>query len=70
MAFFDPFTAMGGAGMMERWVAQDPPLAFKDHTHLTSRGYEMEADLLVDAILAEYKAWREKQKDDPPHPSR
>ncbi|HSD87794.1 MAG TPA: GDSL-type esterase/lipase family protein, partial [Kofleriaceae bacterium] len=58
VAFFDTFAAMGGGDLMDTWVTSDPKIAFKDHVHLTSLGYERWADLLTGAILDDYDRWR------------
>jgi hypothetical protein len=43
---------------MHAWVIAEPKIAFKDHVHLTSLGYERWADGLSGAVLAEYARWR------------
>ncbi len=58
VAFFDTFAAMGGADLMHSWVIAEPRIAFKDHVHLTSLGYERWADGLTGAVLDEYARWR------------
>lgn len=58
VAFYDTFAAMGGGDLMHTWVTSDPKIAFKDHVHLTSLGYERWADGLTGAVLDEYARWR------------
>jgi lysophospholipase L1-like esterase len=53
-AFFSLLSAMGGEGSMARWVAESPPLAIKDHIHLTARGYERVGGALASELLAAY----------------
>lgn len=43
-AWFDLFAAMGGAGTMTRWVAANPPLAWKDYMHFNERGSRIVAE--------------------------
>jgi len=45
-AFYDLFSAMGGAGSIERWATERPALAQPDRVHLTSAGYRMVAERL------------------------
>ena len=58
VAFFDTFAAMGGGDQMAAWALADPPIAFKDHVHLTKLGYERWADALSGALLEDYDRWR------------
>lgn len=58
VAFFDTFAAMGGADQMHGWVIAEPRVAFKDHVHLTSLGYQRWADALTGALFEEYGRWR------------
>lgn len=50
-AFWDQRQAMGGPGAIFTWVQADPPLAFRDHVHLTTRGYDQLADELFAALI-------------------
>jgi hypothetical protein len=52
--FFSLYRAMGGEGSMARFVAETPPLAIKDHIHLTARGYEKLGAALATEILEAY----------------
>ncbi|HEY5948142.1 MAG TPA: GDSL-type esterase/lipase family protein [Kofleriaceae bacterium] len=58
VAFFDTFSAMGGADQMHAWVIAEPRVAFKDHVHLTDIGYGRWADSLSGALLEDYGRWR------------
>jgi len=58
VAFFDTFSAMGGPDRMHGWVTAEPRGAFKDHVHFTDGGYQMWADALSGAVLADYDRWR------------
>lgn len=58
VAFFDSFAAMGGADMMDLFYQQDPPLAYRDHTHFTTRGARLWADLFLTQLLESYDKWR------------
>jgi lysophospholipase L1-like esterase len=57
-AFWNTFEAMGGEGSMGRWVRAKPQLAGGDLTHPTPLGAEVLGDMLSDAILSAYDAWR------------
>jgi len=57
---------MGGGELMHTWVTSEPKIAFKDHVHLTTLGYERWADMLSGALLEEYAHWR-KSQGLPPH---
>jgi lysophospholipase L1-like esterase len=57
VAFFDTYLAMGGSGSMELWTRQAPPLAQRDHTHLSKEGYEANADALFDALMRSYERY-------------
>lgn len=58
VAFFDTFTAMGGADRMDGWFLAEPKLAYKDRVHFTDLGYQRWADELLAAMLGAYDAWR------------
>jgi lysophospholipase L1-like esterase len=58
VAFFDTFAAMGGADQMGNWAANEPKVAYKDHTHFTDLGYGRWADALETALLAAYDRWK------------
>ena len=59
-AFWNLYEAMGGAGSMASWVADKKPLASKDCIHFNHRGGKKVADLLTDAIMKEYDAYKRK----------
>jgi lysophospholipase L1-like esterase len=55
VAFWNLFEAMGGENSMNEWVNANPPLAFKDHTHINDHGAKMVAQLLSKAIIDQSK---------------
>ena len=57
-AFWCTFDAMGGEGSMARWVKAKPQLGGGDLTHPTPLGAEVLGDMLSDALVAAYRAWR------------
>ncbi|MDX2092484.1 MAG: GDSL-type esterase/lipase family protein [Kofleriaceae bacterium] len=67
VAFFDTFAAMGGPDKMAGWVASEPKVAFKDHVHFTSVGYQQWADALLEALLGQYDRWRTSSPPSSPH---
>jgi lysophospholipase L1-like esterase len=50
-AFFDTFTAMGGAGSMAAWLKSRPRLATSDLHHATPAGYEVIGNMYYKAML-------------------
>ncbi|MEZ4400189.1 MAG: GDSL-type esterase/lipase family protein [Kofleriaceae bacterium] len=58
VAFFDTFAAMGGGNLMDGFVHADPPLAYPDHVHFNQAGYQVWAQLLEAALLADHERWR------------
>lgn len=58
VAFFDTFAAMGGADMMDLFYQHHPRLAYGDHTHFTTRGAHLWADLFLNQLLQSYDKWR------------
>lgn len=54
-AFFDTFTAMGGAGTVARWREAKPRLMGGDYLHPTAEGAEIVGSLLHDALLKTYE---------------
>jgi lysophospholipase L1-like esterase len=60
-AFFDTYTAMGGAGAMAAWLKSRPRLATSDLHHATPAGYEVIGNMYYKALLkalADYLAAR------------
>ncbi|MBL8018864.1 MAG: hypothetical protein JNM27_04285 [Leptospirales bacterium] len=51
-AFYDTYAISGGRGSMYRWAING--LAGEDFNHLTWKGYEVKADLFVQAFLKSY----------------
>lgn len=48
--FFDLFQAMGGAGTMEQWAKQQPPLVIQDFVHFTHEGSAVVGRLLAKGL--------------------
>jgi len=61
-AFWDTFDAMGGEGSMARWMKARPQLGGTDLTHPTPLGAEVLGDMLSDAIVASYEAWKQRRQ--------
>jgi lysophospholipase L1-like esterase len=59
-AFWNLFDAMGGEGSMARWFHAKPQLAGGDLTHPTPLGAETLGDMLAEAIVSAYEAWRSR----------
>ncbi|MCI0489347.1 MAG: GDSL-type esterase/lipase family protein [Blastocatellia bacterium] len=57
-AFFDTFTAMGGAGTVARWREARPRLMGGDLTHPTAQGAEIVGTLIYDAIMEAYEDYK------------
>ncbi len=62
VAFFDTLSAMGGPDRMHPWVVNEPKTAYKDHVHFTDLGYQLWADSVSGALLADYARWRAARK--------
>jgi len=50
-AFWSAQTAMGGRGSMEKWAAEEPPMATSDRVHLKVPGYNRLGALLARDLL-------------------
>lgn len=58
-AYWDTYTAMGGAGTLDRWVRATPPrLARRDRVHLSAAGYALLADKLYAALDHAYARYK------------
>ncbi len=57
IAFWDMYSAMGGANSMATWVESTPMKANKDYTHINFNGGRAMASLLAKAILADKKKY-------------
>jgi LysM repeat protein/lysophospholipase L1-like esterase len=59
LASWDFFQVMGGMGSVQAWhqyyLAQD------DRLHLTKRGYELQAQLLFDALMKGYESYKNRR---------
>ncbi|MFW5644822.1 MAG: hypothetical protein ACOCZL_02820 [Bacteroidota bacterium] len=58
-AFWDMYEAMGGRNSMPSWVFAEPSLAVSDFVHFNARGARIIAEMLYDAIMHEYKKWKD-----------
>ncbi|MBL8951224.1 MAG: hypothetical protein JNK82_10635, partial [Myxococcaceae bacterium] len=58
--FWETREAMGGEGSIEKWRKNRPPLANKDHVHLTTEGYRLLATEMVEDVLEAYDNWLKK----------
>lgn len=56
--YWDWSEVMGGACGIHRWTMLDPPLAYGDHVHMTTAGYALSADALVDHLMTLYDRYR------------
>lgn len=56
-AFFDAFSAMGGAGAMGQWTKVRPRLATSDLRHATPAGYEVVGNMYYKALLEAFAAF-------------
>lgn len=54
-AVWDLFSIMGGLGSIENWYLSG--LTAKDRVHLTQTGYEVQADLLYNALVKSYHGY-------------
>jgi lysophospholipase L1-like esterase len=61
VAFFDTFTALGGADHMDEFFHQEPSLAYGDHVHFTDKGYQRWGQALLEHLLAGYDHWKQQQ---------
>ncbi len=52
IAFWDLYESMGGHNTMVKWVEGDTVLAYKDYTHVNSRGATRIAKIFVEKLLA------------------
>jgi len=57
-AYYSQLEAMGGPGSMDVWASIDPPLARKDHVHLTKSGYERLGSGFASELLRTYDVWK------------
>jgi lysophospholipase L1-like esterase len=55
-AYWDQQAAMGGPGVMTRWVRAG--LAAHDYVHFSGQGYKKLADMLYDQLMADYAKFK------------
>lgn len=65
-AFFDTLAAMGGPGSVARWKQRS--LISGDLAHPTARGHKLIASLVVQALMVDYVAFRERVAGEPMPP--
>ena len=59
-AFWNLYDAMGGKNSMPSWVFAKPTLAQKDFTHFNHAGGHIVAQMLFNAMMAEYEKYQQK----------
>lgn len=57
-AYWDLYSAMGGANSMPSWVNAKPALAEKDFTHFNAKGAKIIGEMLYNALMSEYIAYK------------
>lgn len=57
-AYWNLFEIMGGYGSIQKWYAKK--LTAKDKLHLNKRGYELQGELLAQALMKAY--WNQKKR--------
>jgi lysophospholipase L1-like esterase len=63
-AYWDQQAAMGGSGIMPRWVRAG--LGNRDYVHFTGMGYQKLADMLYDQLMIEYENFVHSPAQTPP----
>lgn len=58
VGFWDWSQVMGSACGLHKWVEADPPLAARDHIHMTNAGYSRSADALFGYLMQSYGTWQ------------
>lgn len=58
VAFWDMFSAMGGAGSIVKWYRAKPQLAGADFVHFTPKGAQKMADMLYGTLQLYYRFYR------------
>jgi lysophospholipase L1-like esterase len=61
-AFYDTYTAMGGAGTVERWRKSNPPLAAPDLRHPTLVGQRRIGESFYAALMKAYASYRQRHE--------
>jgi lysophospholipase L1-like esterase len=59
-AVWNFYEVMGGLRSVVQWQASE--LATKDRLHLTRKGYELQADLLYEALMDDFQAYRMRSR--------
>lgn len=60
-AFYNQLEAMGGAGTVATWAAEDPPRARPDRVHLTREGYAELGSTFAADLLRAYESHRRER---------
>jgi lysophospholipase L1-like esterase len=60
-AFFDALAAMGGPGSIRKWRKTSPPLSEPDLQHLSMHGRDRMAEMIFDAVMQRYDAYKARQ---------
>jgi len=55
LSWWDLYRVMGGLGSMKDWYKAK--LGARDRIHFTRRGYELQADLFVEALMEKYRTY-------------
>lgn len=55
-AVWDLFNIMGGKGSVHKWFAQK--MTARDRVHFSKKGYQLQGDLLYDALILDYANYR------------
>ncbi len=58
VAFWNMWESMGGKNSMPKWVADNPPKAFKDYTHFNGQGAKLIAKMFSNALIRAYNKHR------------
>ncbi len=60
LAYWDLYEIMGGYGSMQKWYVAK--LSAKDKVHFSGRGYQIQGDLLYNALMKGYNKYVESKK--------
>ncbi|MBA3971100.1 MAG: hypothetical protein H0X46_02980 [Bacteroidetes bacterium] len=59
LAYWDLYEIMGGYGSMAKWYAVN--LSAKDRVHFSGKGYQIQGDLLYNALMQGYEKYKAKK---------
>ncbi|MFL5763053.1 MAG: GDSL-type esterase/lipase family protein [Bacteroidia bacterium] len=60
IAYWNLYEIMGGFGSMGKWYAMK--LSAKDRVHYSAKGYQIQADLFYNALIAGYEAYKKRKR--------